>query len=943
MALLVACLACTLALLASVRPTWADVVYNEDPVEYYQNYFNTRPEAPEGQTMKMPFVAQGYHVIRAYENGGKDAVESASRYAVYKLAVKEHSLVHVDLAVTYEDSLYTPEARDYMVLYRSVLDADGLIRDQPQDYDAISLDRVAGSNRTLSRDVFLSAGTYYIGVYSENTGSPAPNDTDIPADARDGSFSLTWKAVRTLPDSIVSDETAYAVSKNAIDDIAVNGSASGTFAGKDDATVSKGTFAALRIANPDNYGLHRITVNDPMIIDVSAQVRLDSGNAVTSAMEIVMFSEDVKFPIVNGASSERAFSHVANAGVSGRLVFFLKPGTYYLGVRGDVSDGAGSYDLSCRSLGTWSDEDGSSWGTAYYTSAFSLLSPTLKAGADLIARPFASQPDVRIYPFADMSFVRLTGSSAENYTLFKITLDQASSIKINTKALFTGQGKPEVSGSTTNQRGDRFVFIGRPTSSDLSLSFSTLWNEMATISWDGDASSFSRVFNLNKGTYYFGIESSDLHPQAGNIAASYEVLAEYDQTFPKDQDGLDADGKVFDSYALARQVAVGDTIKGMTAGTFGGGSFSQSSSSSGDAADYYWFKVTDPGTYVVKGLGRIILEDAGGQEIGAWGWGSASSQIVNLVAGKYFVRAEGLSASVRGAQPNYEFSVSPVRTHTVTFDVNGGSAIDPVSVASGDLLTAPANPTRAGYSFAGWYSDADLASAYNFSAPVTSDITLYAKWIEVSDNNQYDLAGFRSGADSSTWTHPTKEGQAFAGWFTDESLTSPVSKSTVSGTAYAKFVPVSEVILFRGGGLRISNDDPVEDADMRLGFDFAAPASARIDWDRSGWKYGTAVDNLSFSTSVKNYLSNGGGSYTANIVFINVPIKRFDSSVYTLAHLCYTTQDGTVVELDDTQVRSRTVMGIVSAILDDASESDGVRVYATRLRKAYDDLYSKYH
>lgn len=84
-------------------------------------------------------------------------------------------------------------------------------------------------------------------------------------------------------------------------------------------------------------------------------------------------------------------------------------------------------------------------------------------------------------------------------------------------------------------------------------------------------------------------------------------------------------------------------------------------------------------------------------------------------------------------------------TYTVTFDSQGGSVVAPRSVIPGRALVAPAEPTKAqslaqglylgdiddpesGALFAGWYTDPGCTSAYNFSTPVTSSFTLYAKW-----------------------------------------------------------------------------------------------------------------------------------------------------------------------------------------------------------------------
>lgn len=43
-------------------------------------------------------------------------------------------------------------------------------------------------------------------------------------------------------------------------------------------------------------------------------------------------------------------------------------------------------------------------------------------------------------------------------------------------------------------------------------------------------------------------------------------------------------------------------------------------------------------------------------------------------------------------------------------------------------MTLPEPPARAGYTFAGWYSDIDLTMPWLETTPVTADMTLYAAW-----------------------------------------------------------------------------------------------------------------------------------------------------------------------------------------------------------------------
>lgn len=69
---------------------------------------------------------------------------------------------------------------------------------------------------------------------------------------------------------------------------------------------------------------------------------------------------------------------------------------------------------------------------------------------------------------------------------------------------------------------------------------------------------------------------------------------------------------------------------------------------------------------------------------------------------------------------------------TVTFETNGGTSIDSQQVSYNHAAVEPPSPERPGYSFFGWYTDSELTQAYEFHTPVTSHITLYAKWKSAS-------------------------------------------------------------------------------------------------------------------------------------------------------------------------------------------------------------------
>lgn len=76
------------------------------------------------------------------------------------------------------------------------------------------------------------------------------------------------------------------------------------------------------------------------------------------------------------------------------------------------------------------------------------------------------------------------------------------------------------------------------------------------------------------------------------------------------------------------------------------------------------------------------------------------------------------------------------QAHRVKFNSQGGSSVKDQTPASGSTVTKPADPTREGYAFGGWYTDEACTKAYDFSAAVTADMTLYAKWTKkAADNN----------------------------------------------------------------------------------------------------------------------------------------------------------------------------------------------------------------
>lgn len=123
----------------------------------------------------------------------------------------------------------------------------------------------------------------------------------------------------------------------------------------------------------------------------------------------------------------------------------------------------------------------------------------------------------------------------------------------------------------------------------------------------------------------------------------------------------------------------------------------------------------------------------------------------------------------------------------VSFETGEGSKVDFQTTADGKLVK-PADPTRDGYTFGGWFTDEACTQAYDFSMPVTADLTLYAKWTKNAvnpggnggsgTNGGNGGAGNGSGAGTGTGSGSGTKGQQAGGAIAPGHK--PTTKTTVS-------------------------------------------------------------------------------------------------------------------------------------------------------------------
>ncbi len=146
-----------------------------------------------------------------------------------------------------------------------------------------------------------------------------------------------------------------------------------------------------------------------------------------------------------------------------------------------------------------------------------------------------------------------------------------------------------------------------------------------------------------------------------------------------------------------------------------------------------------------------------------------------------------------------------INSYTINFNTNGGSSVKSVTAQYNTTIAKPANPTKVGSTFVGWYKNSGLTTLWNFAAKITSTMTLWAKW----NVNRYAITFNTNGGSvisQQTVEHdklvrkpvnPAKKGFTFLGWYKEPSFTTKWNfdndKVTVNTTLYAQWEAVTGV------------------------------------------------------------------------------------------------------------------------------------------------------
>lgn len=166
----------------------------------------------------------------------------------------------------------------------------------------------------------------------------------------------------------------------------------------------------------------------------------------------------------------------------------------------------------------------------------------------------------------------------------------------------------------------------------------------------------------------------------------------------------------------------------------------------------------------------------------------------------------------------------------VSFSAGEGSKVDFQTTAANGSVAKPADPTREGYTFGGWYTDAACTKAYDFATAVTSDMTLYAKWTK----NEASSSGSSSGTDN-------------AGGKKDDGKKDNADTQLVSqgGSVSPSSLPLSQSALSKNDGEKA--DDGKKDDDQKSAKASDTKSSSKAEND-AATKSAAAADDGASST-----------------------------------------------------------------------------------------------
>ena len=137
-----------------------------------------------------------------------------------------------------------------------------------------------------------------------------------------------------------------------------------------------------------------------------------------------------------------------------------------------------------------------------------------------------------------------------------------------------------------------------------------------------------------------------------------------------------------------------------------------------------------------------------------------------------------------------------INQYTITFDTNGGSEIAPITQDYGTEITAPANPTRKGYTFKGWDKEIpETMPAENTTVKAQWKINQYTITFDTNGGSEIAPITQDYGTEITAPDNPTRKGYTFKGWDKEIPKTMPAENITITARWKDTEKPTGEIII----------------------------------------------------------------------------------------------------------------------------------------------------
>ncbi len=258
----------------------------------------------------------------------------------------------------------------------------------------------------------------------------------------------------------------------------------------------------------------------------------------------------------------------------------------------------------------------------------------------------------------------------------------------------------------------------------------------------------------------------------------------------------------------------------------------------------------------------ITFNTEGGSEIAAITQAYGTAVTAPAAPTKTGYTFDGWDTEVPATMPAEDMTIKAtwkVNEYTITFDTDGGSEIAPITQEYGTAVTAPAAPTKTGYTFDGW----------NTAIPTTmpaTDMTITAKWKVNQYTITFDTAGGTAinpikqdyGTAVTAPAAPTKEGYTFASWSPAIPATMPATDMTVT----AQWTINQYKVVFNAGDGAFADGSKTKEIMVNYGEKPMAPETpTRAGYGFGGWTPTLSAVGVNGATYTATYVA-GAVNYT---------------------------------------------------------------------------------